>query len=82
MGPNGGPRWEAFSHIVMRPWWKWIWVIQEVAAAKKVLVLCGKKSIKWETLTSNLALFGYTLHLLGPEDALVALPDGYFKSSS
>lgn len=73
------PRWEAFSRITMRSWWKRVWIIQEVAVAKKVLVLCGKKSIKWEELMGNLIIFDNTLRALGPEDAPVALPHGMFQ---
>ncbi|KAF2191691.1 HET-domain-containing protein [Zopfia rhizophila CBS 207.26] len=37
-------------HLFSRPWWKRTWVIQEVALAKDVVVLCGSRHIPWSTI--------------------------------
>ena len=41
----------SFDHILDRPWFTRIWVLQEVAVAQKVVVQCGPATIDWRTLT-------------------------------
>lgn len=36
-------------HLFSRPWWKRMWIIQEVALAPDVLVLCGSRHVPWST---------------------------------
>jgi hypothetical protein len=36
-------------HLVSRPWWKRMWIIQEVALGLDVLVVCGSRHIPWST---------------------------------
>jgi hypothetical protein len=36
-------------HLVSRPWWKRMWIIQEVALGLDVLVVCGPRHIPWST---------------------------------
>jgi hypothetical protein len=36
--------------LLNRPWWTRVWVVQEVAVARNVLVQCGKSTISWDTL--------------------------------
>jgi hypothetical protein len=36
-------------HLVSRPWWKRMWIIQEVALGLDVLVMCGSRYIPWST---------------------------------
>ncbi|KAK0744768.1 heterokaryon incompatibility protein-domain-containing protein [Apiosordaria backusii] len=36
-----------------RPWWRRVWIIQEVVLAKKATVLCGTASIPWEDVADN-----------------------------
>jgi hypothetical protein len=41
--------WLAFQKLMERPWWRRVWVIQEVAAAKSsILVGCGTYWMDWE----------------------------------
>lgn len=35
-----------------RPYWRRVWVIQELALARQTLVHCGRRDISWETLAS------------------------------
>ncbi|KAF1964026.1 HET-domain-containing protein [Bimuria novae-zelandiae CBS 107.79] len=36
-------------HLFSRPWWQRMWIIQEVALAPDVLVVCGSRHIRWST---------------------------------
>jgi hypothetical protein len=44
------PPWNDLGRMLMRPWFERIWVIQEVASAQTVIVLCGHKFLHWEVL--------------------------------
>jgi Heterokaryon incompatibility protein (HET) len=36
--------------LFMRPYWRRLWIIQEVMLAHQILVICGSKKIQWEKL--------------------------------
>jgi hypothetical protein len=36
-------------HLLSRPWWKRMWIIQELALGPDVLVVCGSRHIPWST---------------------------------
>lgn len=36
-------------HLFSRPWWRRMWIIQEVALAPHVLLVCGSRQIPWST---------------------------------
>ncbi|KAF2792951.1 HET-domain-containing protein [Melanomma pulvis-pyrius CBS 109.77] len=38
--------------IMRRPWWRRMWVIQEIAVAKRALVMCGPHVADWKKLES------------------------------
>lgn len=42
--------------MLERPWFRRIWVVQEVAVASKAILYCGHKSLTWEMLCSILDL--------------------------
>ena len=42
--------WSALGSLMMRPWFRRLWTLQEVVLPKIVQVLCGRKTITWETL--------------------------------
>ena len=44
------PAWEALSTVFSRPWFRRVWVIQEVALAKKAVVYCGSFTADWQSL--------------------------------
>lgn len=59
--------------LLKRPWFRRTWVVQEVASARKVTVLCGRKELHWSTLVRVLGYFRYTGVLqewFSPEAAL------------
>ncbi|PQE13628.1 heterokaryon incompatibility protein [Rutstroemia sp. NJR-2017a BVV2] len=37
--------WRALYHMLRRPWWRRIWIIQEIVAAKDVVLFCGSLSL-------------------------------------
>ena len=41
----------SLGHILSRPWFKRVWVLQEVAVARKVIVQCGPAMMDWRGLT-------------------------------
>ncbi|KAM7211320.1 Heterokaryon incompatibility protein (HET) domain containing protein [Rhypophila decipiens] len=74
LDPNS-QRWKAFREFVARPWWRRTWVIQEVAVAREVMVVCGAEEIKWEMLARNLAELMVVMDSLGPEKAPMRVDD-------
>jgi len=47
---------EALKQILLRPWWKRGWVVQEVLMAQKCIFRCGYFSIEWEKLGLGIPL--------------------------
>jgi hypothetical protein len=41
--------WDALRSILRRPWFRRVWVVQEFATAKKVVIICGRVCMGWET---------------------------------
>ena len=39
--------WEALGRLFRRPWYKRMWVLQEVSASTNVTVFCGSRSLPW-----------------------------------
>lgn len=44
------PAWEALSKNFSQPWFRSVWVIQEVALASRAVVCCGGHELPWENL--------------------------------
>ena len=40
--------WQAVSHLLERPWWRRIWVIQEVLRSRRSILQCGKREVDLE----------------------------------
>lgn len=36
--------------VFERPWFKRVWVVQEIALSERAMVLCGQYSVSWDTL--------------------------------
>lgn len=45
-------RMDAWAHLLRRPYWWRLWVVQEVVKAKSVLVHCGDRLRDWNTLVT------------------------------
>jgi hypothetical protein len=39
-----------FGALLRRPYWKRVWIIQEVAEATRVQILCGNMSVPWDSM--------------------------------
>jgi hypothetical protein len=51
----GPARWSisarrAFYHLLLKPYWTRVWIIQEIASASNIVVFCGPHKISWESL--------------------------------
>lgn len=42
--------WRALRTLLAKPYWERIWIIQEIAVAKALVVQCGSGVIEWNTL--------------------------------
>ena len=42
----------SLEHLVERPWWTRVWVVQEVILAREAIIVCGLDAMRWETLHS------------------------------
>ena len=40
--------WQAVSHLLERPWWRRIWVVQEVLMSRQSILHCGKREVDLE----------------------------------
>ncbi|KAL1600568.1 hypothetical protein SLS60_006954 [Paraconiothyrium brasiliense] len=54
-GPGYYPLWkgeqgQALVHLCERPYWRRMWIIQEIAHAGKITVWCGSKSVEWSLI--------------------------------
>lgn len=52
--PLSYQKWLGFIAFMNRPWFSRSWVVQELALAKKVNVVCGTRSIPWEQLAKTI----------------------------
>ena len=53
----------ALYHLFERPFWLRAWIIQEVTAAREIVVLCGSRRIVWDNLVNaNLVSSEYLLY--------------------
>lgn len=43
----------AFIQLLSRPYWTRIWIIQELAAASSIIVLCGRHKLSWEIFSND-----------------------------
>ena len=41
--------WTAIDYLLERPWWRQIWVIQEVALSKSAVLICGTEQRDWSS---------------------------------
>jgi hypothetical protein len=72
--PRYAAAWTALGQDLMkRPWWKRMWVIQEIALAKRAFVLCGQDILVFEKLAMGCDMaFHNDLHIFyGDEDGFL-----------
>ncbi|KAF2002319.1 HET-domain-containing protein [Amniculicola lignicola CBS 123094] len=47
------------KEILSRPWWKRVWILQEVTVSKKPVFTCGHKSMSFETMYAALSVLEF-----------------------
>ena len=45
---------DGFGHVISRPWWRRLWVVQEAVLARYAIVHCGHSTIPWKTLRNSI----------------------------
>jgi hypothetical protein len=50
------PLWNSFAHLLRRPWFHRVWVIQEAVVGQEVTFTCGNWQIPWITLLEALQI--------------------------
>ncbi|KIJ59472.1 hypothetical protein HYDPIDRAFT_43975 [Hydnomerulius pinastri MD-312] len=48
-------RWLAFGHLLLREWWRRVWIIQEISLARSARLLVGTRSIPWSSMHALLS---------------------------
>lgn len=48
--PPASSYWKAYFDFISRPYWRRLWIIQELAMAKELIVCCGSMTLKWFSL--------------------------------
>jgi hypothetical protein len=46
--------WLSLGSIVARPYFKRVWIVQEIALAKKIILICGDRLLDWDKLVRAL----------------------------
>jgi hypothetical protein len=52
---------QGIQDIISRPYWRRIWVLQEVTVAKTVYIMCGAGMLEWDNLFYILQILGFEL---------------------
>jgi hypothetical protein len=50
LSPENTVFWNAISRLSLRPWFRRLWVFQEIILAKELMILCGSKTATWASL--------------------------------
>ncbi|KAK4184348.1 heterokaryon incompatibility protein-domain-containing protein [Podospora australis] len=50
----------AFSNLLQRPWFRRVWIIQEIAHARRTTVMCGRRITNGRTIAMAPAFINYT----------------------
>jgi hypothetical protein len=48
--PPEDESWKTFFALLQRPWFRRLWIIQEVAVSPNPMVVCGRSRVTWDTL--------------------------------
>jgi hypothetical protein len=63
---NNG-KWQALAKLFHRPWWKRVWIRQEIGVASEIIVLCGDdRRIPWSTVISAIEYINHVANLFEP----------------
>jgi len=65
----------AFLSILQRPWFRRVWVVQEVAMSRNSLLLCGAKTFDWSDLFSTIRFILATKLTTGVDISFLDYPN-------
>jgi hypothetical protein len=74
------PIWKAIGRLCDRDWFYRTWVIQEIALARNVELLCGTQRLGWDdfvNLVSSISRAGLISICRGPRSTGTTRPDGF-----
>ncbi|KAH7393736.1 heterokaryon incompatibility protein-domain-containing protein [Cadophora sp. MPI-SDFR-AT-0126] len=54
---NASPKWDAFNTLVNHKFWTRVWIVQEVALARKLRIVYGGKELSWEGFATVMEAF-------------------------
>ncbi|KAK5659301.1 hypothetical protein OQA88_1394 [Cercophora sp. LCS_1] len=63
LGAGQSPKWQHWLGLVLffdRPWFKRVWIIQEVVLGRNVVVVCGDHIFPWDWIQRTLEFLGVT----------------------
>ena len=55
--------WDALGGILRRPWFRRIWVVQEVVMSRKATVVCGEDELSWSQLVHLVRSVRFASHM-------------------
>lgn len=54
--------WKALQHLFYRPYWRRVWIIQEIVMARNRILCCGTLRVSWNAVMVVVEIFSKTLH--------------------
>jgi len=54
--PRDLEKWRAVAKFLDRPYWRRVWIRQEVLLAPHIMILCGDKTLNWSDITAAAAI--------------------------
>ncbi|KAK4500009.1 hypothetical protein PRZ48_008195 [Zasmidium cellare] len=62
----------AYPQFAQRPYWNRLWIVQEIAAARSIEILCGEVVISWNALIKLTVMLATVLGQLDDESTILA----------
>ncbi|RFU27303.1 hypothetical protein B7463_g9013, partial [Scytalidium lignicola] len=62
------------TRLFARPWWRRVWVMQEVILAKSAIIYCGDVAVAWNDIEWVIEMFSYPDACNGLDVVALALP--------
>ncbi|PVH72984.1 hypothetical protein DL98DRAFT_659718 [Cadophora sp. DSE1049] len=78
---SGRQSWKVMATMLKRPYWRRVWIQQELYNNREVIVHCGLKSAPFEYWTRALEAHSYECNL-DPSNRTIKLPSGRVRSVS
>lgn len=80
--PYDDETWDAIDTLADRPWFKRLWIWQEVRLAARAEMLCGYESVPWKCFCDGIFCLLYKPDgNLGPFERIVNIADSHYSTS-